>query len=733
MNNHKQVIARIQKDYEEGYSKILNPNRVCFHYTKKELLEFLNCAKDLSKQVLKDIDEITLRQDSLAVKYKARVNQICQSLLRFSQKVEILAVRVGSNHETFEKYLVDNHINDSEENPDKQKLFEHLERQEDQETNGSTMDDNHSIRSSIYSDLRILQTDQEQNETCENIASASAQITIEKCFLSPKSFGNILASIKNIGLHSTAQATEVALKVLLKVDECLKEILHHPTESEYCEMLFRCSFLRNYEDTLHEIVKNSDEDVFYHNYEEELKKLRDVREDSKRTNIQKFLKILTIIYPKCKDNFMNRYGWFRLLGEFGIAIGSKTLKIANAIVKFFKLIWYCILYFLSRKKRRAQYQSFISSNNYGTFWKLAKNEGGLLPRIFFYLASPSIKMHQEIYIPRCFERLDSEGLNQSMNVFVKGLGLKKKHRLLDRKTHHSFLMHHKSRLEVTLTNFSLKEKRNHFKIEIVSPFEVDLDPDQAEDFKEPQECEAILIHIHGGGFVSKPSSQTQVYLREWANEFKMPVFMLSYSLAPEAKYPQAIDELYQQYRWITENIEDSFGLKPKKIFVMGDSAGGKLATSLTALSICKQIRIPDGLLLFYPVLLLRYISYTPSRAHMFDDEIMSQMVRESVFEAYCKQVDADNNPFLSPVLLPKKVLENFPATRINLAGLDPLHDDGYKLGYQLACLGRDVKVRDYRFLPHGYLNFTHVPMLKQESNEAIKDVSDTFRELLIKP
>ena len=61
--------------------------------------------------------------------------------------------------------------------------------------------------------------------------------------------------------------------------------------------------------------------------------------------------------------------------------------------------------------------------------------------------------------------------------------------------------------------------------------------------------------------------------------------MLSYTLAPEAKYPEAIDECYQQYQWILHNMEGSIGLKPKKILLSGDSAGGKIATCLIALAI----------------------------------------------------------------------------------------------------------------------------------------------------
>jgi len=46
-------------------------------------------------------------------------------------------------------------------------------------------------------------------------------------------------------------------------------------------------------------------------------------------------------------------------------------------------------------------------------------------------------------------------------------------------------------------------------------------------------------------------------------------------------------------------------------------------------------------------------------------------------------LSAEEHPFLSPLYFPDIILENFPTTRMSLAGIDPLHDDGYKFGYRL--------------------------------------------------
>ena len=58
---------------------------------------------------------------------------------------------------------------------------------------------------------------------------------------------------------------------------------------------------------------------------------------------------------------------------------------------------------------------------------------------------------------------------------------------------------------------------------------------------------------------------------------------------------------------------------PRKVIVVGDSAGGNLAAALTILAIKEGIKVPDGLLLAYPALNLDAKSYTPSFLHSIDD------------------------------------------------------------------------------------------------------------------
>jgi hormone-sensitive lipase len=54
----------------------------------------------------------------------------------------------------------------------------------------------------------------------------------------------------------------------------------------------------------------------------------------------------------------------------------------------------------------------------------------------------------------------------------------------------------------------------------------------------------IVIHAHGGGFISMNSGAHQNYLRYWANELELPVFSIDYRLAPAYPYPAAVNDCY---------------------------------------------------------------------------------------------------------------------------------------------------------------------------------------------
>lgn len=109
----------------------------------------------------------------------------------------------------------------------------------------------------------------------------------------------------------------------------------------------------------------------------------------------------------------------------------------------------------------------------------------------------------------------------------------------------------------------------------------------------------LIFHCHGGGFVAHTSKSHEIYLRDWAAKLQVPILSIDYSLAPQAPYPRALEEIFYAYCWAIKNSHKLLGTTAEKIIVVGDSAGGALNMALTLKCIEQAVRRPDGALLIY--------------------------------------------------------------------------------------------------------------------------------------
>jgi acetyl esterase/lipase len=74
-------------------------------------------------------------------------------------------------------------------------------------------------------------------------------------------------------------------------------------------------------------------------------------------------------------------------------------------------------------------------------------------------------------------------------------------------------------------------------------------------YKSKPPARGLLIHCHGGGFVAQSSLSHECYLREWAKQIKVPILSIDYSLAPEAPFPRALEEVTYAYCWALKNCQ----------------------------------------------------------------------------------------------------------------------------------------------------------------------------------
>ena len=86
-----------------------------------------------------------------------------------------------------------------------------------------------------------------------------------------------------------------------------------------------------------------------------------------------------------------------------------------------------------------------------------------------------------------------------------------------------------------------------------------------------------LVYYHGGGWVIGDLYTHDGLCRSITNAARCAVLSVDYRLAPESKYPVAVEDSYAALLWIVANAE-RLGIDRRRIAVGGDSAGGNLAT-----------------------------------------------------------------------------------------------------------------------------------------------------------
>jgi triacylglycerol lipase len=100
--------------------------------------------------------------------------------------------------------------------------------------------------------------------------------------------------------------------------------------------------------------------------------------------------------------------------------------------------------------------------------------------------------------------------------------------------------------------------------------------------KEPTAHVPVLLHIHGGGYVIGSPDMMDGANRGLAADLKCAIFSVDYRLAPETRFPGAVEDCYTVLKWLTSN-PDELPIDVGRIGVKGESAGGGLAAALALL------------------------------------------------------------------------------------------------------------------------------------------------------
>lgn len=196
-----------------------------------------------------------------------------------------------------------------------------------------------------------------------------------------------------------------------------------------------------------------------------------------------------------------------------------------------------------------------------------------------------------------------------------------------------------------------------------------------------------VLYLHGGGWVMGDEYVFDNLIRKIANCSDTVVVFPQYSPAPEAQYPQQINEAYSVLNYIYNNAE-KLNIDKNKIALMGDSAGGNMATVLALKSKDEKGPKIKFQLLLYPV--TNADMDTDSYENFADGPWLSKKAMEWFWDAYAPEKIDRKNKYVSPLHADVEELKNLPSTLIITAENDVLRDEGEAYARKLDNAGVDV-------------------------------------------
>ena len=109
----------------------------------------------------------------------------------------------------------------------------------------------------------------------------------------------------------------------------------------------------------------------------------------------------------------------------------------------------------------------------------------------------------------------------------------------------------------------------------------------------------VLVYFHGGGWVIGNIETHNALCHSLSHLAECKVISVDYSLAPESRFPAAIEDAYLSVKWVQDHAAE-LGINEDHIAVGGDSAGGNLAAVVSYLAHQRNELQISYQLLFYP-------------------------------------------------------------------------------------------------------------------------------------
>jgi acetyl esterase len=206
----------------------------------------------------------------------------------------------------------------------------------------------------------------------------------------------------------------------------------------------------------------------------------------------------------------------------------------------------------------------------------------------------------------------------------------------------------------------------------------------------------VVVYFHGGGWVIADKDVYDGGARATAIMAKAIVVSPDYRQGPEHRFPAAHDDAIAAYQWALKNAA-SIGGDPKRVALMGESAGGNLAVATAIAARDRKLQAPLAIVSVYPI--AGSDTTTPSYVENANAKPLSRPMMSWFFDNYLRSPADRQDPRIDLVAAN---LQGLPPTTVINAQIDPLRSDGEMLASKLKAAGVSADQKTYPGVTHEF-------------------------------
>jgi epsilon-lactone hydrolase len=228
-------------------------------------------------------------------------------------------------------------------------------------------------------------------------------------------------------------------------------------------------------------------------------------------------------------------------------------------------------------------------------------------------------------------------------------------------------------------------------------------------------ADRAVLYLHGGGYVMGSINTHRDLIGRLSRAAQARVLALNYRLAPEHPFPAAVEDAVAGYRYLLER-----GLKPARMAVAGDSAGGGLTLATLVAVRDARLPLPAAAACLSPWVDLEGLGESmKTRAHV--DPIASANGTHVLAQAYLAGKDP-RTPLAAPLYAD---LKGLPPLLIQVGDAETLLDDSNRVAARARAAGVKVTLEVWPEMIHVWQLFAS---FLPEGQEAVQGIGKFIRE-----